>query len=293
MNIKTRRLIYLFFILIFAVTAPLVVFYTAGYRYNIQKGKIEQVGVLFVNTTPKDVQIFLNDNLMSKVRPLRLPSLRPNYYQVKVTKDNYFPWQKTLEVKSQASTLAFDIVLFKNNSPVILDDKNIQTFALSPKADAIALANNDGLRIKNLSDNTEKLIWPTNGAEIEKIIWNKDSKNLLIKKGGQFFILNTNGTDPVVTLNNIQNNLQKAEWGNNATIYGSTGNGLAEITFDNKQSKIIATNIKDFAFLNGTLYLTKQQNDKILVYKYSSLNIFNRLTELAWSKNLSTRFIRC
>jgi len=281
MNIKIRRLIYLFFILVFLIIAPILVMYTSGYRYNLQKGKIEQVGVLSINILPKDAQIFLNDDLMGKERPLRLPSLRPNYYQIKVTKDNYYPWQKTLEVKSQASTLAFDIVLFKNSAPVILADTNIKTFTLSPKADAVAIANNEGVLIKNLNNETKKLIWATNGNGIEKITWSKDAKNLLIKKDSQFFVLNTNGASSAISLNNLVSNLQKAEWGNNTTIYGLADSNLMEITFDNKQTKKITSATEDFSFLDGNLYFTKKQDNKILTYKYNSLNIFNKLTAIA------------
>ncbi len=210
MNIKFRRLIYLFFILIFAVAAPLIVFYTAGYRYNLQKGKVEQVGVLFISTFPKNAKIYLNDELMPTDRPLRLPSLRPNYYQVKVATENYYPWQKTLEVKSKTSTLAFDIVLFKNKTPLIIEGGNLKTFALSPKGDAAALADNDGLWLKNLNTDEKKMIWQTDGQNIEKIVWSKDSKNLLIEKEGRFWAINTGG-GAAVSLNAIKNNLQKEQ----------------------------------------------------------------------------------
>lgn len=281
MDIKIRRLIYSFFILIFVIAAPLVVLYTAGYRYNFQKHKTEQVGVLFINTLPKDTQIYINDNLADNNRPLRLANLRPNYYQVKVTKDGYYPWQKTLEVKSQASTLAFDIVLFKNQSPTITSEKNLKSFALSPNSESLALVASDGVWFKNLSDNSEKLIWSTDGDKIENIVWNKDSKHLLIKKSGQFFVLNIN-EKTAIALDSFQSNLRQVVWGNNTTLLGLSRKKLLEISFKDKRSSTIVDNVENFSFLDNNLYLTKNQNDKTVVYKYNSLNIFNdKLNSLA------------
>lgn len=281
MDIKIRRLIYLTFILIFAVAAPLLVLYTSGYRYNLEKGKVEQVGVLFINTLPKNAQIYLNDQLMPATRPLRLPSLRPNYYQVKVTAENYHPWQKTLEVKSRASTLAFDIVLFKDKTPVIISEKSLKTFSLSPKNDAVILADNQGLWLKNVTTENQKLLWQTDGQDISDPVWSKDAKNLLIKKGGVFFVINTNGANSVISLNAIKNNLKRAAWSSNSSVFALSGGELWEIYLEEQQVKKVADRVEDFSLADGNLYLTKKQENKIFLYKHNALNIFNKLTMIA------------
>lgn len=120
MELKTRRLIYLGFILFFLLTAPVMIFYTAGYRYNWQKNKIEQAGVLMVDVKPASTQLFLNNSPLPENRPLRLPDLLPNYYRLEARKDGYFSWQKNLEIKSGQTTLLYDIVLFKNSLPRLL-----------------------------------------------------------------------------------------------------------------------------------------------------------------------------
>lgn len=281
MDIKIRRLIYSFFILIFIIAAPIVLLYTAGYRYNFQKHKTEQVGVLFINTLPKETQIYINDNLADNNRPLRLANLRPNYYQVKVAKDGYYSWQKTLEVKSQASTLAFDIVLFKNQSSTIIREKNATTFSLSPNSESIALADSEGVWFKNLSEENEKLIWSTDGDKIESLIWNNDSKHLLIKKSEQFFVLNINEKAPV-SINSFQPNLEQVIWGGNTTLYGLVNKKVLEISFKDKRAQTLSGGVDSFSFLDNNLYLTKNQLEKTAVYKYNSLNIFNnKLNTLA------------
>ena len=41
MNINIRRAIALTFIIAFFITAPLLILYTAGYRYNFKKAQVQ------------------------------------------------------------------------------------------------------------------------------------------------------------------------------------------------------------------------------------------------------------
>ena len=93
MNIHQRRLIVITFIALFLTAAPIVVLYTSGYRYNWQKNKVEQVGVLMLDILPADAKLYLNNELLSDKRPLRLADLSPNYYQILAAKDGYHSWQ--------------------------------------------------------------------------------------------------------------------------------------------------------------------------------------------------------
>ena len=120
MDIKTRRLIYLSLILIFLLAAPIMIFYTAGYRYNWQKNKIEQDGVLIADVIPASAQFLLDGSALSETRPLRLPNLLPNNYVLQARKDGYFPWQKKLEIKSGQTVLFYDIMLFKKSLPQLI-----------------------------------------------------------------------------------------------------------------------------------------------------------------------------
>jgi len=56
-----RRAIYITFILGFLITAPILVLYTAGYRYNFKKSTVQKVGSISVKPSPSEADIYLDD----------------------------------------------------------------------------------------------------------------------------------------------------------------------------------------------------------------------------------------
>src|SRR3989339_2222767 len=282
MNIKARRLIYLIFIVIFLIVAPVIIMYTAGYRYNFQKGKVEQVGVLFINVLPKDAQILINNGLQTNTRPLRLSDLRPNYYDVKIIKDGYYDWEKNLEVKNKASTLAYDVVLFKKSSPTKMADGGTQTAMISPTGDLLAFVNTEGVWKKDISKDVPQLIWPKQNLDAEKITWSENEKKIILKtKENNFYIIETSGNTEPLYLNGLIVSIQKTFFdstGNN--IFVLSDNELYKVELDNKQSEKILSGIKDFQMIKRDIYIIKNDPQNSLVYKYNSLGFFNNTTLL-------------
>jgi len=120
MAYKTRIGILICFIVLFFITAPLVVLYTAGYRWNEKKVRLEKVGIIFLRSRPSGAEIYLNGLLRSEHTPTRLRNLLPSTYDIKVTKNGYGSWEKTLPVSSGLTTFAEDIVIWKNAAPEAL-----------------------------------------------------------------------------------------------------------------------------------------------------------------------------
>ena len=56
-DLALRRTIYILFIVIFLIAAPLVVLYSEGYRYNLKRGKIQKTGILIISSLPKKADI--------------------------------------------------------------------------------------------------------------------------------------------------------------------------------------------------------------------------------------------
>ena len=117
MTYRTRIGILIAFIALFLVTAPVVVLYTAGYRWNGKKVRLEKVGLIFLRSRPSYAEIYLNGKLRSERTPARLRNLLPSDYDVKVTKNGYGTWEKNLPVASALTTFAEGIVLWKQSLP--------------------------------------------------------------------------------------------------------------------------------------------------------------------------------
>jgi len=120
MTYRTRIGILIGFIVLFLITTPVVVLYTAGYRWNEKKIRLEKVGIIFLRSRPSGAEIFLDGVLRSEHTPARLRNLLPSDYAVKVTKKGYSVWQKTLPVSSALTTFAENIVLWKTDAPEAL-----------------------------------------------------------------------------------------------------------------------------------------------------------------------------
>jgi len=117
MTYRTRIGILIAFIALFLITAPVVVLYTAGYRWNEKKVRIEKVGLIFLRSRPSYAEIYLDGKLRPERTPARLRNLLPSDYDVKVAKKGYSVWEKTLPVGSALTTFAEGIVLWKQNAP--------------------------------------------------------------------------------------------------------------------------------------------------------------------------------
>ncbi len=107
-----RNVLFFVFVLGFLITAPLVVFHTAGYRYNIQSGKILQTGVLNVRSIPKGASVFVDGTLQNERTPSVIDNIAPGNHLVEVKKEGYSSWAKTLDVQSRQTTFVSSSVLF-------------------------------------------------------------------------------------------------------------------------------------------------------------------------------------
>jgi hypothetical protein len=158
MSYKTRIGILIAFITLFLVTAPLVVLYTAGYRWNGKKLRPEKVGIIFVRSRPSGADIYLNSIKRRETTPNRLRDLLPDTYQLKIAKDGYASWNKDLPVESGLTTFAEGVVLWKNTAP--------EQVALTP-AEALNAAELAALdRADQLTAIAEGTIFKSNGFEI-------------------------------------------------------------------------------------------------------------------------------
>lgn len=120
-----RHILFFLFAAGFLISAPLVVLYTAGYRYHFDSGKIVQTGVLNVTSIPKGATVFIDGQIQNERTPAVVSNVIPGPHVVSVTKDNYTSWEKTLEVSSKQSTFASQIVLFLIQAPEILTTPNL------------------------------------------------------------------------------------------------------------------------------------------------------------------------
>ncbi len=76
--------------------------YAKGYRPSLKNRALEGTGLLAANSYPKGATVFINDKLTTATDDtLNLP---PGEYIVKIAKDGYISWEKTLKLEPELVT---------------------------------------------------------------------------------------------------------------------------------------------------------------------------------------------
>lgn len=100
-----RQLVFSLAILLFLFSATMVaIMYGRGYRFGLTSGKIELsgTGLLVVSSLPDGAQVLVNDKLSTATNDTI--NLFPGQYSVKIVKDGYFVWQKSVKVQKEVVT---------------------------------------------------------------------------------------------------------------------------------------------------------------------------------------------
>lgn len=135
-----RRIIPWVFAIVFAVLAPSLLFYTAGYRLNPNKRVIERNGTLILDTTPGNARIFLNGQEYPNKTAATLQNVAPGTYQIRFERAGYHSWEKRLEVKAEQVTFANKVHLWRQLQPKFLAETSATLLSRAHKKQRFALA---------------------------------------------------------------------------------------------------------------------------------------------------------
>jgi len=185
-----------------------------GYRINLKKGIVlTPTGLISATSTPKSSSVFINDRLVTATDDtINLP---PGEYEIKISKDGFLPWRKSLLVKKEIVAQT-DAHLFRSApileplslsgaiKPQLSPDKNKIVFSV---ASASATTDN-GLYLTELNSNTLPIGSRTNSRLLRPntilVDWTKatnylfspDSSQIIVgfKNANYLIDLNTNST---------------------------------------------------------------------------------------------------
>ncbi len=106
-----RSLLIIFLVSSFIVISTYVISLIArGYRFSIKDGLvINPTGIISAISRPKGASVFINDKLVTATDDTI--NLTPGVYSLKINKDGFIPWQKTITIKPETVYQA-DIQLF-------------------------------------------------------------------------------------------------------------------------------------------------------------------------------------
>lgn len=268
-----RVLIMTILIISFFIISPLIILYTAGWRWNFSTGTLEVTGVLSIDTEPDDASVFLNDQLVTTKQPLRLSSLAPGNYRVKISKPGYHSFATDVTIRSHETTYIRNTTLFIDTNPQLVTSTigtvaNLKINQFEPLA----------LQYQN-STSSPELVTINNGVVKKFSVTNKSelqcsfTKNycLLWQKNGEAAtIINT--LEQTQQKINQPTNIQRIQWNDEkrgALAYAQSKAAVVELNADGKTTKLTNTSSSVwFIDTNKTMWnyssttLTSEQGGK-------------------------------
>ncbi len=109
MTIRRRRILFLLTTGLFLLLVVPVLLYSFGYRFSTETWRIVHAGGLSVSSTPSTgTRIYVDGKLVKETtllsRKLFLQGLTPHAYKIRIEKEGYFSWEKTLPVRPERVT---------------------------------------------------------------------------------------------------------------------------------------------------------------------------------------------
>ena len=219
MTRRTRKILFFGFLLIFLLSAPLMILYYQGYRFDFEKKSLTQTGGLFLKVIPKQTEIYIDGKLVKKTDfffgSTLIENLLPKKYKIEIKKEGYFSWEKILEIRAKEVTEAKNIVLFSENINFEILLKNVENLWFSPNEKEIVLKEIENgnwvLKLYDLKRNIKsRLIGGkdiyTKGADLMGLEFSEaseDSKEIYLdvgmKEQNKKFVLNLEKIPPLLT----------------------------------------------------------------------------------------------
>jgi len=143
MTRRTRKILFLFLLILFLIAAPLTVFYSLGWRFDWKTKKVIQPGVFYFKVWPRSAEVYLDGGLKEKTDfffgSVLVENLLSKKYDVEIKKQGFHSWKKTLEIKKREVTEAKKIVLIPQNPNFTVLTKEIEEFFFSPDKEKVIL----------------------------------------------------------------------------------------------------------------------------------------------------------
>ena len=215
--------------------------------------------MMIISSVPKGADIYLNDILQKQKTTsiTRLENLLPGDYDIKLSKEGYFNWEKRLPVYENATAFAEKVILWKKSSSTPIATTSLSQWLPTVDGQKIAFIDSTGIPTITNLDN-EKIIIPAlnQSRNFNLLGWSVDNKNLLLQSDDQFMIWDTSRDKNIFkTLPGKNYTLIKWDLTDENKLYGINASGLWQITLPNFDSKLIsAEKITDSLIIDNDLY---------------------------------------
>ncbi|MAG28802.1 hypothetical protein CL632_01480 [bacterium] len=276
MTLKTRRILYLSFIVIFFVVAPPLVLYTAGFRYDFKYNRVVETGSLVAKTYPENASIFLNGEQIPESTPTILNTILPGKINLLLELEGYHSWEKEIEIKPRITTFEERVKLFSESDPIQVLDKKIHKYWWNNSFDKLAYTTVDNeLRLFNTLNQKDTLIANLSKKPLEQFSWSPHSDQILIaRKDGietEYVVVDANAFERIINISQIAaSDIKDLQWDpiNKSAIYALTSkNTLIRLNFLLRTQRTIYREpiLEYLALDNRIIFLSNNSADDMIL----------------------------
>ena len=279
MTKKNRTILLISVAILFFLITPLIILYSQGYRFDFETKKFFQTGAFSFKVWPQGAWVFLDNKLTKKTDflfgTIYIDNLLPKKYRVKIKKEGYLIWEKTLEIKEKWVTDNKNIFLVPENPQFNSLKEGVGSFFLSPDGKKAILKKNEeenwALILLNLEKNISSPLFEKGDfsekdetVNFIKLNWSSDSRKFLLETTAgenKYFIVEINGESNIFPLNFLKINFTDVSFGpRDSQIIFLTQNlmeGSNLFTIDYKEKSLsgpILNNFLTFEIFNNSLF---------------------------------------
>ncbi|MEK7163619.1 MAG: PEGA domain-containing protein [Patescibacteria group bacterium] len=242
---RTRILLFLLSLILVPTVTGAVILFARGYRFSPKQQAFQATGLLSAVSLPNGASVYINNELKSATDTTL--NLTPGNYQVRIKKEGFSPWEKTLtiapEVVTRVGPLLFPsvpslkAVTYSGASlPAISDDGSKVAYLSASKLYTLDLSESP----LGLLNRESKLIFNFKFL-IFKLEWSPDNKQILLMSTPSAYLvdLSKSETQPVFDLKALQ-----TEWNMSKDIKASRNLELLPVILKN----ILATAAADLVW---------------------------------------------
>lgn len=267
MDIIRRRLLYSVAIVVFAIVAPMMLFYAQGYRFDFRARAIVRTGAIHVDVLPRTIDVRLEDEPTTRTTPLTIRNLKPGNYPLAFSRQGYQDWSGTAYVSQREVTTILSSLLPTNPQTTTLPLSGLITATYGKSSKTIFTLSHSGenanLGLFNLSTMSYQTFARfTNGTfETATITTSANDRYAGILHGGLFTIVRLDDSSVVPYDMNVQGAVEKIVWDQNRdeAFFALINDTLVSIDLSAHSSYVAGSpGISDFAVLNNAVWVLRR-----------------------------------
>ncbi|MCK5413533.1 MAG: hypothetical protein KAI57_04135 [Candidatus Pacebacteria bacterium] len=267
-----------------------VLYYSFGYKYNLENGTTVQTGIIVMKTTPKDVTIYNNGQILENNKSItsflsniiKIENLNKGKYNIKIEKDDYHSWEKNIEVKEGLATSFVNIVLLKKDydKKIILDkvekNLNLKSFWENNQRNKVIYKKGKDLNIFDIKNNNEITISIAKSGipknfDIKNVIWSNDGTKLIIgisiAKNSNWYLIDLENENKLSNLDNAFSNNKELRNKSNINLdeflYYTNKNNLYKLDYKTLSSEKILSNVSSFLIQDKNVYYFSKNDNSL------------------------------